>query len=135
MNQQPQSAKPKMITSTVMALILVSVVFSALAQILLKSGMSTASVQSAIAAGGAAPVILAILGSFKVWLGLFLYGSSAVSWLFVLSKLDVSVAYPFVAIGFILTMILGCTLLGEPLTARKVFGTVLVSVSIYLIVG
>jgi multidrug transporter EmrE-like cation transporter len=65
--------------------------------------------------------------------GLFLYGLSAAIWLFVLARLDVSVAYPFVALGFLLTMVLGCLLFGEPLTARKLIGTMLVMFGVYLV--
>ena len=56
-------------------------------------------------------------------------------WLFVLAKLQVSVAYAFVALGFLLTMILGCVFLGEPLTLRKLTGTGLVVLGIWLVTG
>ncbi len=65
--------------------------------------------------------------------GLFLYGLSAVVWLFVLARLDVSVAYPFVALGFLVTMALGCLLFGEAFTVRKVLGTLIVMLGVYLV--
>lgn len=107
-------------------MILLSVSCSALAQISLKHGMSVDSVQRALEKGGAVPVTLAVISSPAVWLGLFLYGFSALVWLFVLANLDVSVAYAFVALGFLLTMVLGCLLLGESLTISKLIGTALV---------
>lgn len=122
-----------MITGPLVATILASVSASALAQVSLKHGMSQASVQSSIASGGVPAIALAVAGSPTVWLGLTLYGLSAVVWLFVLARLDVSVAYAFVALGFLLTMALGCLMLGEPLTVRKLAGTACVMLGIWLV--
>jgi len=124
-----------MITWQVVVMILVSVSCSALAQISLKHGMSQTTVQVALASGSAAPVIAVVATSATVWLGLFLYGFSALIWLFVLARLDVSVAYAFVALGFLLTMTLGCLLLGEPLTLRKLSGTMLIMLGVWFVSG
>ena len=62
------------------------------------------------------------LSSPLVWLGLGLYGASAVLWLWVLSRLDVSLAYPLVSLGFVVTMGLGIVWLGEPFSTRVVAG-------------
>jgi multidrug transporter EmrE-like cation transporter len=122
-----------LITSPVVSMILVSVGCTTMAQISLKHGMSVESVQTALTGGGLVQVVLAVTKSPTVWLGLFLYGFSAVVWLFVLAKLQVSVAYAFVALGFVLTMLLGCVVLGEPMTLRKLAGTALVMLGIWLV--
>lgn len=49
----------------------------------------------------------------KVSPGLACYGPGALIWLRVLAMMDLSQAYPFVALGFVLTMALGFVLLGE----------------------
>jgi multidrug transporter EmrE-like cation transporter len=56
-----------------------------------------------------------------------------VVWLFVLARVDVSVAYAFVALGFFLTMTLGVLLLGEALTLAKVAGILLVVFGVWLV--
>jgi multidrug transporter EmrE-like cation transporter len=122
-----------LITSPVVSMILVSVGCTSLAQISLKHGMSVESVQAALTGGRLMPILVAVSTSPMVWIGLFLYGFSAVVWLFVLAKLPVSVAYSFVALGFLLTMSLGCVVLGEPLTLRKLAGTALVMLGITLV--
>lgn len=122
-----------MITWPLISMILVSVVCTAMAQISLKHGMSVDSVQTALVGGGLVPVVLAVTASPTVWLGLLLYGLSAIVWLFVLAKLQVSVAYAFVALGFLLTMVLGCVVLGEPLTLRKLAGTGFVMLGIWAV--
>jgi multidrug transporter EmrE-like cation transporter len=52
-----------------------------------------------------------------------------------LARIDVSVAYAFVALGFLLTMALGSLLLGEPLTLSKLSGTLLVVLGVWLVAG
>jgi multidrug transporter EmrE-like cation transporter len=122
-----------MTTWSVFAMIVFSVSCSAIAQILLKYGMAHPAMQQALA-GGDYWVIARSIGTDAPILGGFLlYGLGAVIWLFVLAKLDVSIAYPFVALGFLLTMALGCLVFGEALTVRKVMGTLVVAFGIYLV--
>ncbi|MBX9702347.1 MAG: EamA family transporter [Acetobacteraceae bacterium] len=116
-----------------LAMIVGSVAMSALAQMLLRFGMSRGPVQAALAEGGAVPVTLAIASSPGVVAGLALYGLGAVVWLFVLARVPVSFAYAFVSLGFLLTMALGCLVLGEALTARKLLGTLLVALGVWLV--
>lgn len=118
----------------VAALIAFSVACSALAQVALRYGMRGAAMQAAMGLGALA-TIRAVLLSLPVVGGLTLYAVSAASWLFVLARLEVSVAYAFVALGFLLTMAFGCLLLGEPFTARKLFGTVAVVFGLWLVAG
>ena len=102
---------------------------------ILKHGMSVQAVQAVLAGGRTAAIALAVASSPTVWVGLFLYAFSALVWLFVLARVDVSVAYAFVALGFLLTMALGFLLLGEPLTLQKVAGTLLVVLGVWLVAG
>lgn len=113
-------------------LIFSSVLISALAQIALKQGMSSSTVSAALGQGTAS-TITAIATNPYVIGGLSLYALGAVLWLFVLSRVDVSVAYPFVAFGFIVTMALAIVLLGEPLQPLRVAGTLLVVAGAVLI--
>lgn len=125
--------RPAMTTWSIFAMILFSVSCSAIAQILLKYGMANPTMQQALGGGDYWLVVRSIVSDAPILGGFFLYALGAVIWLFVLAKLDVSVAYPFVALGFILTMVLGCLVFGEPLTVRKVMGTLIVAFGIYLV--
>lgn len=116
-----------------LTMIVGSVAMSALAQILLRHGMSRPSVQAALGQGEAVPAVLAIASSPGVIGGLALYGLGAMVWLLVLARVPVSMAYAFVALGFLLTMALGCLVLGEVLTLRKVMGTLLVAAGVWLV--
>lgn len=121
------------VTGTVLGLILLSVTCSAAAQISLKLGMSSGPMASILARNDAVETALAVATQPYVILGLGLYGAGAVVWLFVLSRIDVSLAYPFVGLGFILTMALAAAFLGEQVTLLRVVGTLLVVGGVYLV--
>lgn len=110
-----------------------SILLSSIAQITLKLGMSQPSVLQVMGETAFIPLFKAIITNFYVIAGLGLYFSSAAVWLFVLAKLDVSIAYPFVGIGFIITMLLAYFINGEPLTVMKVAGTIMITTGILLI--
>lgn len=117
----------------ILTLILASVSLSALAQIALKSGMSSTAVTQTLKTELGAGAVYAAIGHPHVLLGLLLYATGAFLWLWVLANLDVSMAYPFVGLGFILTMLFGFFFLGEPLGIARVAGTLLVLAGVVLI--
>ena len=65
--------------------------------------------------------------------GFALWARRAVLWLFVLAKAEVSFAYPFVAVGFLLVMTFGALYLGENVTWMRGIGTVLVVCGVLLV--
>lgn len=106
-------------------LILVTVTLSACGQLALKMGVSKPSVENAMQSG-IYETILAALTSPLIWLGLAIYGLSVALWLWVLAKVDLSVAYPFVGVSFLVTMLFGVFILSENVTATRIIGTILI---------
>lgn len=115
------------------ALIFVSVCMSAVAQLLLKGGMSSAGVQRALAADVSFGTFLSVFSNMAVLSGLLVYFGAALLWLVVLSKVEVSVAYPFVALGFVLTALAGHALFGELLTAQRMVGILFVCAGVAIL--
>jgi multidrug transporter EmrE-like cation transporter len=115
-------------TRGLLALILASVAFSALAQLLLKSGM-----KGVPPAEGWVGTLSHALLSPMVLGGLVLYALGALVWLLVLARADLSFAYPFVGLGFVLTLALGKFVLAEDVSASRLAGTVLVIAGVVLI--
>lgn len=64
--------------------------------------------------------------------GFLLYGLGAVVWLGVLSKWDVSKAYPLVGIGFAFTVAIGF-FVGEQITIPRMIGIVLICAGVFLV--
>lgn len=109
-----------------LALAVLCVVLSAAAQLAMKVGMAPP------AGSSVQHTYLHALTSPWVWLGLGCYGLSAVAWLWVLSRLDVSLAYPLVSLGFVLTMAAGVLWLGEPWSWPRVGGAALILAGVLL---
>jgi multidrug transporter EmrE-like cation transporter len=121
------------VSLSALLLVLLSVLLSAAAQILLKLGMSSPAVQTALAAPFGPPALLAIATSPMVVGGLAAFGLSAVVWLFVLSKIDVSYAYPCVALGIVLTVLAGHFLLGEPISVGRIVGVAVIIAGVVIV--
>jgi multidrug transporter EmrE-like cation transporter len=109
-----------------LSLILVNVLMTATAQLTLKAGMSAPRVVMGLEGGFRLSSVATIFTNPFVIAGLAIYFLSAVLWLVVLSRTDVSLAYPFVSLGFVITMVLGALLYGEVLTVGRVVGTLLI---------
>ena len=110
-------------TLPVLLLILVTVTLSALAQLALKLGV----MNHGAGGGDIHRFVERVAFSPGVWIGLVIYAASVGLWLWVLSKTDLSVAYPFVGVSFVITMIFGALVLHEPVTATRVIGTFLIA--------
>ena len=124
--------KEMTISWAVLTLIFISVTISAVAQVTLKHGMSSPTVQQGLS-GGWLEIVMVVGTNLYVWLGLALYALGAVLWLGVLARIDVSIAYPFVGLGFILTALFGVFLLGEAFSVIRFVGTCLVVLGIVLV--
>jgi len=111
---------------------LCSIMLSVSAQFLLKRGMSGEVAQQQMMQPLSFRSIILVLTDWFVLGGFVLYGVGAVVWLWVLSKWDVSKAYPLVGIGFLLTLLIGM-LQGEQITFLRIAGTVAISLGIWML--
>lgn len=115
-----------------LVMILCSVTLSAVAQILLKYGMSRPAMQQAL--GGPLPQTLWVVATSPgVIGGLFVFGISVLTWLYVLSRVDVSYAYPFVSLGMVLTVASGWLILGEQVPVARILGLGLIIAGVMVV--
>lgn len=69
----------------------------------------------------------------KIWLGLFIYIIVAISWMIILSRTDLSLAYPLLSINFVLITFAAWLFLGEPLIASRVAGVLIICFGIIIL--
>lgn len=105
------------------ALVFTSVTLSALAQTAFKHGVMRVPLADIT---GILAKVLGLLTSPFVLLGLTLYGFGAVLWLFALRQLDLSLAYPFVAMSFVMIVLSGIFVFNEPVNPSRLAGIVLI---------
>lgn len=86
---------------------------------------------SATARLGAGPddrigLLLALLVNPWILSGFAAAFVAALCWMIALARLDLSHAYPFVSLSFVLVLVLSALLLGEPLSWQKAAGIALI---------
>ncbi|MES2185633.1 MAG: SMR family transporter [Pseudomonadota bacterium] len=116
------------------AWVLGGVVLNALAQLLLKAG-ATAVGPISLAAGGPALWRTGLALAFQPFIagGLACYVVSVVLWIVALSRLEVSVAYPLVSIGYVINALLAWWLLGENVNMQRWCGIAVIIVGVVLV--
>ena len=72
-------------------------------------------------------------GAFVAALALYL--ALSVLWVWVLSFTPLSRAYPFVALAFVITPILGGLIFSEPLSMRLMIGIAVIAFGLFLVAG
>jgi len=117
----------------ILALALASICMSAVAQVLFKVGMSADGVRAALADGAAPGVVRAVALNPGIIGGLALYGLGTVLWLGVLSRAELSQAYPFVGLSFVLTALFGVFLFNDSLSVQRIAGIAAIVVGVYLV--
>jgi drug/metabolite transporter (DMT)-like permease len=113
--------------------ILLSVGCTSLGQLLLKLGMMEPDVQAAVNSGHVLPLTQAVIGQPQLIAGLLFYAAAAFAWMLVLARIDLSLAYPFVGLGFVLVLVLSWVWLGETPGAGRLAGSLLVVAGVLLV--
>ncbi|WP_165496657.1 EamA family transporter [Haematobacter massiliensis] len=71
--------------------------------------------------------------TWQLSLGLLFYGSSAFVWIYVLSKVSLSVAYPMVGLSFVVVLMLSVLVLGETVKLGQIMGCGLILAGIVMV--
>ena len=115
--------------------ILLSVTMAAAAQLMLKHGMNL--VVEKIGGGAFSPTdpaaLKAVASTPFVYLGLAVFGLSAVLWLVVLSRATLSFAYPFAALTYVFILVFDKVFLHEELPPLRIAGVAFIMTGIVLV--
>lgn len=116
------------------SLILTGVLLNAAAQLMLKAGADRVG---PIALDG--PRLLGAARDLAVSPpiagGLFCYVISVAVWIVALSRVEVSVAYPMLSIGYIVNALGAWLLFGEALTPARLAGILIIMLGIWILAG
>ena len=114
------------------ALVLTGVLLNAIAQLALKASVSDTGIisldmQSLLSSAGT------LVTNLWLWVGLICYAVSVVVWILALSRVDVSIAYPMLSIGYIVNALAASQLFNEPLGIGKVVGIGIIILGVYVL--
>jgi multidrug transporter EmrE-like cation transporter len=116
----------------VFGLIILGVMLNASAQLLLKAGMNQIG-HFEFNLANTIPIALKVIENPPILAGLFFYVMSVFVWLLVLSRVQVSFAYPMLSLGYIVNAVAAYYFFGEPLSSIRVMGIFIIIAGVYLI--
>ena len=119
-------------TPTAFALILTGVLLNAAAQLLLKAGVRTVG-HIDLSGGQLWRAAQALAFEPHIVGGLACYVASVVVWILALSRVEVSIAYPMLSVGYIVTAVAAWYLFGENLSATRIAGIAVIIVGVALV--
>jgi multidrug transporter EmrE-like cation transporter len=128
---EPTRLKGARVNLSSLVVLLVAVGLAALGQVLLKHGMTQAASHSK-EFGRSLPTS-AIVNPW-VWVGLLVFGLSAMAWMLTLSRVPLNVAYPFNALGYIAVLTASVAVLHEKANAWTVLGSLMVVFGLIVVV-
>jgi drug/metabolite transporter (DMT)-like permease len=99
---------------TAFAVLLLTVVSNAIGQIFFKAAHS----------GNIDEPLLSLFTHYETWVGLLFYGLSAICWLWVLSRVQLSYAYPILALSYPIVVALSAILFSETVTVLHWIGVI-----------
>ncbi len=77
--------------------------------------------------------ITLFITNFYVIIGGVMYATSFIVWLYVLSRVKLSYAYPFISLSYLIVAVLGFLILGEKISLSAWAGILLVVIGVFLI--
>ena len=116
----------------IFGLILFGVLLNAGAQLLLKAGTGQIG-HFDFSAANIIPIGMKVIVNPPILTGLTCYVLSVGVWLLVLSRVQVSFAYPMLSIGYVVNAVAAYYLFGEPLTSIRMLGIFIIIAGVYLV--
>ena len=115
-----------------LALVLSGVLLNAIAQLLLKAGAgSLAGLE--LRPANALLIASRLVVSVPIIAGLACYALSVVLWILALVRVEVSVAYPMLSLGYVVNAVAAWWLFGENLSGARLAGIGVILVGVWLV--
>lgn len=114
------------------ALVLAGVMLNAVAQLLLKAGTNAIG-HFDFTLANALPIGLRVAMEPHILGGLACYVVSVVVWILALSRVEVSIAYPMLSLGYVVNAIAAWYLFGESVNAMRLAGIGVIIVGVVMV--
>ena len=112
--------------------ILISVLGSAMGQLLLKKGMNSMGPVT-LSLNQLPSVLWQMVTNPNVFFGLAIYLVGTIFWLAALSRVDLSFAYPFASFNYVIMLVASWMMFDEKITVSRLLGTVVIGIGVVLI--
>lgn len=106
-----------------LAIALVSILLGATGQFLFRLGMLH---YGKVSVTGIWSQLGSIIFTPAIFMGFMCFGVSSILWLVVISRWELSYAYPLVSLGYVIAIFYGTFLLNETLSMPRILGCILI---------
>ena len=114
------------------ALVLFGVLLNAAAQLLLKAGTNSIG-HFEFSSANLVPIGWKVATQPYILGGLMCYAISVVVWIMALSRVEVSIAYPMLSIGYVVNAIAAYVLFGEAVGIQRLVGIGIIVIGVYVV--
>lgn len=114
------------------SLVMLGVLLNAVAQLLLKAGTNAIGAFE-FSGANIVPVGWKITTSPYILSGIGCYVVSVVVWILALSRVEVSIAYPMLSVGYVLNAVAAWYLFGEAVTPMRLLGIGVIILGVFIV--
>lgn len=115
-------------------LILIGVLLGAAGQLFLKAGANRVG-KYAFRRDNILPIGWKLATEPRIAAGLVCYVIDMAVWIVALSRVEVSIAYPMVSIGYVINAVAAWYLFGEAVTRSRLAGIGIIAIGVYIVAG
>ncbi|HXX12992.1 MAG TPA: SMR family transporter [Burkholderiales bacterium] len=115
-----------------LALVLTGVLLNAVAQLMLKAGTNAIGAFQ-FSTANLAPIGWKVATQPFILGGLACYVVSVVVWILALSRVEVSIAYPMLSIGYVVNAVAAYFLFGEAVGVQRLVGIGIIILGVYIV--
>ena len=112
-------------------LIILTVIINTTGQFVIKTGVN--KIGRISFSESFIPTIFRALTNWVIISGFALYFVSAVLWITILSRTQLSWAFPILSLSYVITVLISPLLLNEAFSAQRLIGTLVIIVGVYLV--
>jgi multidrug transporter EmrE-like cation transporter len=113
--------------------IALTIVFQVASQLIMKWRMSSIELDQGASIQGKFLFAIGMLSDPFIIISIVLTLFSGLSWMLAMTKFDISYAYPFTALGFVIILASSHFLFGEEIVMTKIIGVSFIVLGIYII--
>lgn len=113
--------------------LLPAILFSTTGELFLKRGMTEIGSFDFASLNTIVPTFIKILSNPNIWVGFIGFMGGSVFWLSVISRVPLSLAYPMLALSYVIVVVESWIFLGEGLHPLRIIGSVVVGIGVALV--
>jgi drug/metabolite transporter (DMT)-like permease len=120
-------------TVTALLWLIPAIILSTTGELFLKRGMTEIGEFDFTSTSTIIPTFIKILSNPYIWIGFIGFGGGSVFWLSVISRVPLSLAYPMLALSYVIVVVESWIFLGEGLHPLRVLGSIVVGIGVALV--